>query len=171
MTVSNLTVVPDGPQLPPISITYGCMRVATVYTWTAARIVLRTMILGYYAGGVRNARSDLLRHRMDRELCMVAAGPVDGMIVAAGPWTWGDSIRAAQEGEHGLGAGDLAYVHDFPNGHRHAWKIDTKCKIIYVSGESHRVTVRITDKSAIQFTPGEIVTVDATRIRRRKASR
>lgn len=171
MTVSNLTAVPsvpDGPQLPPISITYGCVRVGTVYTWTGARAMLRAMIERTYA---RPMHSPLRERRRQHELAQVTAGPVNGMIVTSGAWAWGDSIRAAQEGEHGLEAGNLAIVHEYPNGSYHVYTVDVKCKILAISGESHRVTVRITSNSAVQFAAGDVVTVDATRIRRRKAAR
>jgi hypothetical protein len=116
----------------------------------------------------RAMHSPLREQRRRHELAQVANGPANGLIVTSGSWAWGDSIRAAQEGEYGLEAGDLAYVHDFPNGSYYVWTIDAKCKIVAVSGESHRVTVRITDKSAVQFAAGDLVTVDATRIRPRR---
>lgn len=167
MPVAQTTALPsalNGPQLPPISITYGCVRIATVYTWTSARATLRKMITNTYA---RPMASQLRERRKQHELDQVTAGPVNGMIVTSGSWAWADSIRAAQEGAHGLTAGDLAYLHDFPNGSFAAWTIDVKCKILAITGDSHRVTVRITDQSAVQFSPGDIVTVDATRIRPR----
>jgi hypothetical protein len=173
MTVTDsiaIPEIPDPPVLPPISITVGCVRVATVYTWTSAIYALRRMINDAYMPNGRLTflplRPDLQRH-MDHELDQVTAGPVDGMIVASGPWSWGDSVRSAREGDHGLEAGNLAILRDVPNGHQNAWTISVKCKIIAITGDSHRVTVRVTDRSAIQFTPGEIVTVDASRTRRR----
>jgi hypothetical protein len=168
MSNEDLTAVPscpDGPQLAPISIMYGHVRVATVYTWTGARAALRAMIDRTYA---RPMHSPLREQRRQHELAQVVNGPVNGLIVTSGPWAWGDSIRAAQEGEHGLEAGDLAYAHDCPNGSYNAWTVDVKCKIVAITGESHRVTVRITDKSAVQFAAGDLLTVDATRIRPRR---
>jgi hypothetical protein len=168
MSTANLTATPsrpEGPILPPISITYGHVRVAVVADWTAAKTMLRAMVDRAYR---RDMHSQLRAQRKQHELDQVTAGPVNGLIVTSGPWSWADSIRAAMAGEHGLTAGDLAYVHDYPNGSYNAWTIDVKCKIVAITGDSHRVTVRITDRSAIQFATGETVTVDASRIRPRR---
>lgn len=164
--------IPDPPVLPPISITVGCVRVNTVYTWSGAQASLRQMVNdAYLPNGPMTFRP--LRNNLERDLAdilaRISAGPQDGMIVASAPRTWGDSIRAAHAGEVGLAAGDLCHVRDVPNGSLGWWTINVKAKIIAVNPDSGRVTVRITDKSAVQFRPGQVVTVHADRIRRRPA--
>jgi hypothetical protein len=176
VTATNLTAVPeipDGPQLPPISITVGCVRVNTIYTWSGASAYLRRMITDAYMPNGRMTflplRDDLQRS-MDQELAQVSAGPQNGLIVATAPGRFGP-VRAAQAGEVGLTAGDLCHVRDYPNGHLGGWTINVKCKIIAVNPDSHMVTVRVTDQSAIQFRPGQIVTVHPDVIRRRPTPR
>jgi hypothetical protein len=165
MTGTNLTVAT------PISITYGCVRIATVSTWADACALLHGQIADDYRpnGRMSSPNQVALAHEA-HELAQVAAGPQSGMIVTSGTWAWGDSIRAARAGEHGLTAGDLAYVHDFPNGYS-TWTIDAKAKILAVNADTRRVTLRITDQSAVQFAPGESVVVHATRIRPRQIGR
>lgn len=160
----------DNPTL--ISLTYGAVRVATVATWEEASAVLHKQISDAYRpnGRMSNPNDVALAHER-HELAQVAAGPQSDMIVTSGPWAWGDSIRAAQLGEHGLTAGDLAILHDYSAGYR-SWTIDVKVKIIAVCGDPSRpmVRVRVTDWSASQLTHGDIITVSASRIRRRSAS-
>jgi hypothetical protein len=165
--------IPDPPVLPPISITVGCVRVDTVYSWSGAICALRTMIRDAYMPNGRMTFLPLrpeLQRSMDQELAQVAAGPQDGLIVATAPGRWGP-VRAAHAGEVGLAAGDLCHIRDYPNGHLGGWTINVKCKIIAVNPSSGMVTVRVTDQSAIQFRSGAVVTVHPDVIRRRPAPR
>ncbi len=57
-------------------------------------------------------RPDLERG-MEAELERVYSAPVNGLIVATATGRYGP-IRAAQEGERGLTAGDLAIIYDHP---------------------------------------------------------
>lgn len=166
MTASNPTGAPA-----PISITYGAVRLATVTTWTEAANVLRRQIADAYRpnGPMSSLNQVALAHEA-HELAQIVTGPVNGLLVTSGPWAWGDSIRAAQEGAHGLTTGDLAYVHDYPNGYS-TWTVDVKVKILGINAGTQRVTVRVTDYSASQFAPGEIVTVHASKLRRRNGGR
>jgi hypothetical protein len=156
----------------PISLTYGAVRVGTVTTWDEACANLRKQISGTYRpNGAMSWLNATAIAREAHELAQVDA-PVNGMICTAGSWTWGDSIRAAQEGERGLTAGDLAILHDYPNGHYGWWSVNVLVKILSVGtyGGRPTVTVRITDRSASQFDAGQVITVSATAIRRRNAS-
>lgn len=167
MTASQVTAAPAGA----ISITYGAVRVATVSTWPEAQAVLRRQISDVYRpnGRLSSPNQVALAHEA-HELAQVALGPQSGLIVTSGPWAWGDSIRAAQQGAVGLTAGDLACAHDVSNGYS-SWTIDVKVKILGINAGTQRVTLRVTDYSASQFAPGEIVTVHASKIRRRSGRR
>lgn len=170
MTVSDLTVprVPDAPQLPPISIVIGHVRIATSYTWTGARIALRKDIEESYPLGM--FPRDLVAQRRAYELVRLISEP-DGtpgsrLLMTSGTWAWGDTIRYAQEGEHGLTSGDLCLVHDYANGcHRSAWTVDVKAVIIAVTPH-HKVTVRITGES-LQFDRNQVLTIPSSFIRPR----
>lgn len=168
-----MTATDPSPVPPPISITVGAVRVRTVHNWPAARTVLRRMVNdAYLPNGGLTFRP--LPHNLERDLsailATIEAGPLNGLIIAsagADP----SYVRVAQEGEHGLTVGDLCYLQDCPNGNYGWWTIRVKAKITAVDPDSGRVTARVTDWSASQFTHGEIAVVHADRVRPRPAKR
>ena len=138
-----------------ISIVYGSVRVAEAGTWPEARGRLREQINAMYdywpqTEGAQKAR--------ESELARVTLPPLAEVMTIS-------RYLYAAEGGGGLTAGDLAYVHDFPNGSLgYGWTINVKCKILSI-GPVH-ATVRITGDS-IQFMRGETRSVPLSCLRRR----
>lgn len=153
-----------------ISIIYGHVQVGRAINWRDARKQLAESVYAFFGpcvtgiGSVAEARA--------RHLERAATAPVERTDRFA--WIWiGDPHRGgvwcAQEGDHGLRAGDLAIAHDAHEPGEYAWTVDVKCKILSVSGR--HATIEITTGEAVQFSRGEVVTVGVDVLRPRPKPR
>lgn len=133
-----------------ISVVFNHVRLAYVPSWDEARAALRNSIMYGCWGNPEDWRRDLLR-KVDEE-------PVNGRITVSA--RAGDH-RFAADGEHGLIFGDLACVHDYPNGFSR-WTVHVKCKVLSVTHAG--VQVRITSRNAIQFSAGDALMVPVTKV-------
>lgn len=145
-----------------ISIMYGFVRVDQAETWPAAKTALRKHILAVY--GEAPVTSGSTAHR-DAQLVAVAGKPVNGLLMTSSTGAWANTTRYAQEGMHGVSAGDLCYVRDHSNGRRD-WTINVKAKILDVGPVFARV--RITGES-YQFERGATLTIPLSFLRPRKS--
>lgn len=140
-----------------ISIVYGYVQMGRALHWQMAREELVKSVYAMFGrpttgiGSVAIART--------RHLERARTAPVEE-YPAGQHWIWladaGHTVWCAQEGDHGLTAGDLAIAHDCTNGARYAWTIDVKCRIVAVDGR--RARIKITGES-VQFTRGQETTV------------
>jgi hypothetical protein len=103
----------------------------------------------------------------ERHLARAASAPVEETSTGA-RWIWiadpSRTVWCAQEGDHGLQAGNLAIAHDAHEPGAYSWTVDVKCKILAVTGR--KVRVRITGNS-VQFERGQETTVNVDQIRPR----
>jgi hypothetical protein len=144
-----------------ISLMYGHVRVAAADNWSDARVILREQISLFYGSMYRTEAS--MREEA-AELARCDSEPLTGILITSGDHAWADTRRMAIEGHYGIGTGDLAFVHEYTNGHMSCWTIDVKCKVLTIS-PTH-VTVRITGESC-QFRRGQVVTIRLSYLRKR----
>lgn len=148
-----------------ISVIYGHVQVGRALNWPAAREALSESIYAMFGPRVTGIGS--VADARERHLARAASAPVEE-TPAGSRWIWiadpGRTVWCAQEGDHGLQAGDLAIVHDAHEPGAHEWTVDVKCRITEVDGR--RALVRITGK-CVQFDVGQGLWVNVDQIRPR----
>lgn len=148
-----------------ISIIYGYVQVGRALNWPAARDELRKSVHDMFGPRVTGIGS--VADARERHLARAASAPVEEMSTGS-RWIWigdpGRTVWCAQEGDHGLSAGDLAIVHDAHEPGAWSWTVNVKCQITGITGR--RARIKITGNS-VQFTRGQETTVGIDLIRPR----
>lgn len=145
---------------------YNGVRMATSDTW---RGIKDEMLISYQ--GILARVPKVAQQRITEKALAMSDLPEpksargDAVLWAEG--NWGDTIRAICRTDDvqscGIGTGDLAYV---TVSNDYAERRNVKCRITGIKYD--RVTVQITATGDRKYAKGDVITVFASRIQRRK---